>query len=399
MITSATKDNGFELARSDVVRRSARTGDSAAAVRTVNAFGADLAARLVAADPGSNLLFSPASVAVALTMTSAGATGTTLTAMDAVLHIDDPDRIHHSMNALTAALTERTRREGRGEVILEVTSSIWAQSGLALQAGFLDVLAGEYGSGVRLVDYRHQPEEARTAINGWVDEATHERIPALLGQGAITERTRLTLVNTVYLKAAWQSVFETSDTRPHDFTTAAGPTVTASMMHRTARFSYAESAGWRAVEVPYLFGDLVMTVVVPDGDVAPPIDDVVGALAPANVRLGLPRFDFGTSTSLSAVLAEMGMATTFADSADFRGITTEEPLLISDVIHQANITVDEDGTEAAAATAVLVGAGAAPGPTDEPIELTIDRPFVFVIRDVATGAVLFHGRVADPTVS
>lgn len=204
-------------------------------------------------------------------------------------------------------------------------------------------------------------------------------------------------MNAIYLKATWKAVFSESATRPESFTTAAGTTVSAQMMHRTATFPYAVGSGWRAAEVPYVFGDLAMTVVVAERSDSPSPDGVVAALAPTNVRLGLPRFDFGVSISLADVLKQMGMGPAFAGSADFSRITTDEPLSISDVIHQANITVDEDGTEAAAATAVVGPAGAAQGPPDQPIDFTIDRPFSFVIRDVPTGAVLFHGRVADPT--
>jgi serpin B len=164
------------------------------------------------------------------------------------------------------------------------------------------------------------------------------------------------------------------------------------MMHLQRHFGYAEGDGWQAVELPYVFGELAMTVVVGDADLA----DAIGELTDNEVILSFPKFDIETSTSLADVLGALGMATAFTDGADFTGMTTDEPLHISDVVHQANITVDEEGTEAAAATAVVMTAGAAPAP-GEPVTMVVDRPFTFALRDVPTGAIVFLGRVGDPS--
>ncbi len=386
------------LVKRDLPRAAAAPGDEAAATAAVDAFGADLFARVIGAAGDANVVFSPASILIALSMASAGARGDTLSQLDQALHVADPATIHQSVNALSTALAARTAGSGDDETKLEITNSLWAQRDLQFVDAFLDTLAADYGTGVYTVDYKASPEAARAAINAWVDDATHARIPALLAAGAITVATRLTLVNTIYMKARWRAEFDEDATIDSPFTTAAGVVVQAKTMHHTASFGYAAAGGWRAIDLPYLSAGLTMTVIVPDGATVPVLADVVGALAPAMVHLGLPRFDFATTTALADTLQALGVTAAFDPRrADFSGITTTEPLAISDVVHQANITVDEHGTEAAAATAVIMTGSAAPAPGGEPIEFVVDRPFVFVVRDVPTGAVLFLGRVTDPT--
>lgn len=382
--------------------------DPTAASAAINAFAADLFDRLVAVDPVANLVFSPASIALALAMTSAGAKGTTLTEMDAVLHITDPATIHRSMNGLATSLTalnqsqDNTAQGGTGvsEVQLSIANSLWAQRGLAFEQAFLDLLSAEYDAGLELVDYKADPEAARVAINAWVAEETRDRIPELLGQGTITPTTRLTLVNAIYLKANWAQIFDEQRTSEQLFT-APGGDVTVDMMRVDGRFQVAVTDEWAAIDLPYVFNGLSLTVLVPGAGFAGPQpsgDEVFAALQPAPVMLSFPRFDIETSVSLADVLGELGMATAFSDQADFSGMTTAEPLTIGDVIHQANITVDEEGTEAAAATAVVMEATGMPDP-QEPIELVVDRPFTFWLRDRNTGTIVFMGRVNDPSAT
>lgn len=384
--------------------------DPTAASLAINAFAADLFDRLVAVDPVANLVFSPASIALALAMTSAGAKGATLTEMDAVLHITDPATIHRSMNGLATSLTalnqsqDNTAQGGTGvsEVQLSIANSLWAQQGLAFEQAFLDLLSAEYDAGLELVDYRTDPEAARAAINEWVAEQTKDRIPELLGQGTITPATRLTLVNAIYLKANWARVFDETRTSDQPFAAPAGE-VTVDMMRVDGRFDVAVTDEWSAIDLPYVFDGLSMTVLVPAAGTGatgqtPTGDEVFATLAPAPVMLGFPRFDIETSVSLADVLGELGMATAFTDQADFSGMTAAEQLMIGDVIHQANITVDEEGTEAAAATAVVMEATAMPDP-QEPIELVVDRPFTFWLRDRNTGTIVFMGRVNDPSAT
>ena len=388
--------------------------DPTAAAAAINAFSADLYQRLVAADPSANLVFSPASIALALAMASAGAKGPTLQEMDSVLHITDATTIHRSLNGLAAGLEALNRSQdntadggtGTSEVQLSIANSLWGQADVRFEQAFLDLLSAEYDAGIELVDYKADPQAARDAINTWVAQQTNDRIPQLLGEGTITPDTRLTLVNAIYLKANWDQVFTKELTADEPFT-APGGEVTVSMMHTTGEFGYAAGEGWQAVDLPYVFGSLSFTVLVNDalttggdngGAALPSGDEVFAALEHHAVQLGLPKFDIETSTSLAEVLGAMGMATAFDKTADFSGMTTDEQLIIGDVIHQANITVDEEGTEAAAATAVVMVATSAEVP-QEPVVLTIDRPFTFWLRDRATGTIVFMGRVNDPSAT
>ena len=381
--------------------------DPTAASAAINAFANDMFVHLTTVDPAANLVFSPASIALALAMTSAGAKGTTLTEMDTVLHIDDADTIHRSMNGLASSLDatnatqDNTGNGGTGvsEVQISIANSLWGQAGLNFEQTFLDLLSSEYGAGMELVDYKTDPEAARAAINDWVATETHDRIPALLAEGTITAASRLTLVNAIYLKANWYDTFDKAQTVTTPFT-APSADVDVEMMHTSRRISHSEGDGWQAIELPYVFGELSMVVAVGDGadTVMPTIDEAIAPLRERPVELGFPKFDIETSVSLAATLADMGMPTAFSDLADFSGMTTEETLVIGDVIHQANITVDEEGTEAAAATAVVMVATSAPV-EEEPITLVVDRPFTFWLIARSTGVVVFMGRVNDPSAT
>jgi serpin B len=253
------------------------------------------------------------------------------------------------------------------------------------------------------VDYKANPEAARQAINAWVKDQTEQRIPELIGQGAIDGLTRLVLVNAIYLKAAWQTTFSEAATQPAPFTKVDGSTASVPTMRQTADLRYAAGAGWRAVELPYVGGSLALTLIVPD-DLArfetgldpAEFDAIAAALKPSSVDLSLPKFGLETMADLGDVLAGLGMPDAFdLDKADFSGITTTEKLYISAVIHQANFDIDEKGTEASAATAVVMGTSAAP--VGE-ITFHVDRPFLFALRDVQTGAIVFLGRVVEPAV-
>jgi serpin B len=347
-------------------------------------------------------------VAVALAMARAGARGATATEMDAVLHALAGDRQAGALNALDLALGSRSGtfqdQSGKPQVVtLNIANAPFGQKGLAIGPAYLDTLASDFGAGLRLVDYAHDPEAARKLINAWVDERTEQRIPELLAPGTVTDLTRLALVNAIYLKAAWATPFEAAQTKPGPFTRTDGSTVDVPMMHSRSSLSYAQGTGWRAVELPYIGGSLAMTVIVPDdlatfeaGLDAATLSGITGAFSAREVDLTFPRFGVETSADLTTILAALGMGQAFDPArADFSGITTAEQLYISAVVHQANIDVDEKGTEAAAATAVLLGTTAMPA---EPVTLSVDRPFIFLLRDVPTGAIVFMGRVVDPAV-
>jgi len=402
--------DGYEVIRSSLARAATTPDEAAAAVRALNLLGVDLHA-LVTRESDGNSVISPASILVALAMTRAGAAGTTADQMDEALHLRDEAgdgrAVHRALNALTAALESRNAEfavDGEtAKVELNVTNSLWGQQGMTWKEPFLDTLAAEYGAAMRVVDYVADTESARTAINGWVSESTRERIPELLERGVLTPDSRLTLVNAIYMKAQWLNPFPEDSTSDGDFTDLSGATTTVPMMRTSERTLYSAGDGWQAVHLPYVGGELAMLILVPDGgkfaDVEGRLaegllDTATEALADAQVTLSMPRFDIDQKFELTEAMRSLGMVDAFdGGAADFSGMTDDARLFISFIIHQANITVDEKGTEAAAATAVGMSETSAPGLM---VDLEVDRPFIFAVRDVPTGAVLFLGRVTTP---
>jgi len=393
-----------ELARSDVARTIADPGSAAFAADAINAFGLDLYGQM--AGGTGNLMISPASVAMALAMARTGARGTTADEMDTVLRNLGSDELADAANALDAALAARsgTYPDMAGEeheVVLQIANALFAQHDMPMEPAFLDAMATRYDAGAWLVDYAADPEAARLAINAWVADHTEDRIPSILNPGDVTTGWRLALANAIYLKAAWQTPFSEDLTAPAGFRLADGTTIQVPTMQGGIQATYGAGDGWAAVELPYVGRELAMLIVVPDelsafeaGFDADRLDDVVGSLESARVELWLPGFDVETRAELGDLLAALGMPTAFGGEADFSGITAAEALQIARVVHQANMTVDEKGTEAAAATIVGMDTSAG-GP--EPVELKVDRPFLVILRDVPTGAIVFIGRIADPS--
>jgi len=353
-----------------------------------------------------NLFFSPYSISAALAMTYAGARGETEKQMAKALSFYLPqDRLHPAFNALDLALASRgAGAEGReGEPFrLHIANALWGQEGFEFLPGFLDLLATNYGAGMRLVDYQKQPEAARQTINSWVSKETEDKIEELIAPGALNTLTRLVLTNAIYFDAAWQDKFEKRGTEPMPFTLLDGRDVTIDMMHgKQRRGRYGEGEGWMAAEVPYQGGELVMAILVPTefrefdaGLDAHKVGDILNQMQEVEYTLYMPKFKYESSFSLKEALAAMGMADAFTGEADLSGMDGKRDLFVSAVIHKALVRVDEEGTEAAAATAVVIAMTAAP--PGEPLVVTVDRPFIFLIRDVKTGAVLFIGRVMDP---
>jgi serpin B len=397
----ASSAAGAQLATSDASRAPGTADEARQTAESLDAFGFDMYGRL---DRGTNLVFSPASVYIALSMAAAGARGETATQMDAVLRQALGAARGNGVNSLDQALAalSQTWTDPAGkqhQVRLNIANAPFAQSGMALQQDYLDTLASRYGAGLGLVDYRNDPEEATRLINEWISDRTEKRIPKLLE--SLDPLTRLVLVNAIYLKAPWSDPFSASQTADAPFQRLDGGTVSVPTMNGSIDARYAEGDGWQAVELPYADGSLAMTIVVPSDLAAfeAGLDEqqfasIVDALGRAEVRLSLPRFEAETRQDLTSPLIALGMPLAMdPGAADFSGITTEESLYITGVIHQANITVDEKGTEAAAATAIVMGATAMP----EFKELKVDRPFLFALRDTSTGAILFLGRIVDPS--
>jgi len=378
--------------------------DLAALVSGNNAFAFGLYQELKNTD--GNIFYSPYSISVALAMTYAGASGDTARQMANTLHFTLPlERLNPAFNSLDRELSRRGEgakgKDGKG-FRLNIVNAIWGQKGYQFLPEFLDMLAENYGAGLRLLDFINAAEDSRMAINKWVSDQTEERIKDLIPQGAIDRLTRLVLTNAIYFNAAWQSPFQDTATGKGIFHTLDGREISVPMMKQTESFGYTEGSGYQVVELPYDGRELSMVILLPrDGQFkafedsldAKQVDAVIKGLKQQQVALTMPKFEFDSSLSLQKILAEMGMPVAFSSNADFSGMTGKRDLYISDVIHKAFISVDEAGTEAAAATAVIMKATAMPA---KPIEVTIDRPFIFLIRDIRTGVVLFVGRVLNP---
>ena len=391
---------------SDVARQATDPAVAGAAASAVNAFGLDLYRAAPNELANRNIVISPASVAIALSMAQVGAAGETADQMNTVLHDLVAAGEIGPINALDQALTSRTGtfKDTAGAdqpVILRIANAPFGQRGLAIVPAYLDTVARGFGAGLRIVDYAADSEAARGLINGWVADQTEQRIKELLQKPDVLPYTRLILVNAIYLKAAWLTPFAKEATMPAAFRLPDGTKIQVPTMSTVAAMRYAAGSGWQAVELPYVGDQLAMMIVVPD-DLSSfrasltddRFADLASALDSASVSLTLPKFGFTVRQDLAQILADLGMPLAFSPEADFSGITAKERIAISKVIHQADIAVDEAGTEAAAATAVVMGDISGPA---EPVTLHVDRPFVFAIRDVQTGAVLFLGQVTDPS--
>ncbi len=390
--------------------RTRAAGDPAAigdVVGSVAGLGGSLFGAL--RDSPGNLVLSPYSVAVALAMTVNGAAGETAEEMRDVLAVEDLDTFNAGLNALTAYVEGLAGKQQRGdgspaELTLAAANALFGQRDTAWETPFLDALAGDYGAGMRQVDYLGDTEAARTQINEWTAAQTRDRIPEILPEGTVDALTRLVLVNAIYLKAPWEEPFLPAVTTPKPFTTDDGRTVQAATMSGgLAASGHARGDGWEAVRIPYAGRALAMTVVLPDAGQVESVSaavaggglgEILAASRDQRVLVSLPKWEFRTQAMLKPILEALGMATAFdPGTADFSGMTTEEQLSISAVVHEAFIAVDEEGTEAAAATAVVAGTTSVP----EYVEVVVDRPFLFVIHDVEHGTPLFLGRIGDPT--
>ncbi|MDX6360855.1 MAG: serpin, partial [Nocardioidaceae bacterium] len=372
-------------------------------VSAMGAFACDLWGHL--GSPADNLALSPYSIAVALAMTSNGAAGPTQAQMLDVLHVRSLASYNTGINALTQqilALAGPVKRiDGSAdEVALATANQLFGDGGTTWGKAFLTILAKEYGAGMRTVDFRHAAEAARRLVNEWTAQQTHDKIPTILPEGSVDGQTRLVLVNALYLKAPWADPFEKSATRQQHFTRADGSRVPVQMMAAAPDgAAYLTGPHYRAARLRYAGDGLAMTVALPDpGHEADALSALLaGALtAPGatGVSVALPRFTFRTPSGLKQPLIDLGMPAAFGDGADFSPMSPSDPLCIDDVLHQAFVAVDESGTEAAAATAVVMRETS--GMLIEQ-KIVCDRPFLFVVHDTTHGTPLFVGRVADPT--
>jgi serpin B len=370
------------------------------------AFALSLYRRLAAVD--GNLFFSPYSISSALAMTYGGARDQTQAQIQDALHFPfTPDQLNPAFNLLTMnldKLTQNTQDSTKKDFELNIANAIWGQVDFKFLQTYLDMLAENYGAGMRLEDFAGNPEAARLEINDWVSQQTQDKIKNLIPVGVLDSLTRLVLTNAIYFKAAWMHPFDPKNTAPGDFYKPDGSKVSVPMMHYTENTGYLISNGAIVVELPYQGGNVSMLVLMPDPGSLPGFEkslspDRLTALASKlpvqNVQLSFPKFKIEASISLAEAFKPMGMLDPFDPSAaDFSGMDGARDLFIQAILHKAFVDVDEAGTEAAAATAVMVGATSMRA---EPVSVTIDHPFLFVLRDRTTGTILFMGRVVDPS--
>ena len=319
------------------------------------------------------------------------------------LDTEDVARAHRQLSPgdrLAQQLRGRIRRSNKTASLLSKTKADLRDT---REQEFLGN-AENYDTGLRLLDFINAPEESRITINDWVSEQTEGRIKDLIPQGAIDALTRLVLTNAIYFNAAWLNPFEENLTDDAAFHLLGGGEVTVPMMSQTESFGYVEGEVYQAVELLYDGGELSMVILLPemgqfeafedslDSDY---VDSILSGVDYGQVALTMPKFEFESEFGLVDTLDNMGMPAAFSAQADFSGMNGTRDLAITDILHKAFVSVDEAGTEAAAATAVIIGETAMPG---EPVEVTVDRPFVFLIRDIKTDSILFIGRVMNPSV-
>jgi serine protease inhibitor len=351
-----------------------------------------------------NLFFSPYSISNALAMTYAGARGQTAADMARTLHIPfEEPRLHQAF----AGLIQQLNKPGQKRTYqLSIANRLWGQKNYGFSPEFVQLCQGAYGAGLKELDFTRATEASRQAINEWVEKETQNRIKDLLPPGSILDDTRLVLTNAIYFKARWLEMFNDKATKREDFKPATGKPVQIDMMNTVEVLNLLDGEDFQMVELPYEGRELSMCIVLPrkiDGLPAVEKQLTVDNLQKWRkqmkghmVTLALPKFTFSAEFKLKKALSDMGMSIAFSQNADFSGMTTGEKLFIDAVIHKAFVAVDEKGTEAAAATAVTMrptSVQVAPNAT-----LRADHPFLFLIRENASGSILFMGRLSTPPV-
>lgn len=420
--TDPLLEAGVTIDKANVPLDPPTSSELAAAVAQNNAFALALYGQVAPTVSGGNLITSPLSASLALTMTYAGAQGQTATQMAQVLALgDDAGSPFDAQNALVqematnvaGAFTADQRSSpgtppSQSDYVLTIVNSVWGDKTYSWASPFLDVLAASYGTGVYLEDFVGSPSVAESTINEWVSYETDDKINNLLPPNAITNDTRIVLVNAIHLKLPWAQPFQASSTMSGTFTRGDGSTVTARFMNEGLLTGYAQTADAQVVSLPLANGALSVLLVMPAGSLSSLVSSLtpatwaaLTALEPAGVSLSMPKFDFTSpSFSLAAALEALGMTSAFdPTAADFEGLCASTPdgdnIYIADVLQKATMTAEETGVEAAAATAVIGVGSAAPA---KQVTLTFDHPFLVAIVD-ASGAIVFLGQIDDPTAT
>ena len=349
-----------------------------------NEFAFDLYRQLVSTQDG-NLFYSPYSISLALAMTYAGANGQTKEQMADVLNfLLEDEELHSAFNKLALELAGRSEENDKNKFTLNIANALWGQEGCKFSREFLDILAENYDAGLGLLDFSNKTEEARQVINEWVDDETNGKIPELIAEGEIDPRTEFIITSAIYFKAEWFAPFTESETHDADFKLLDGSTVTVSMMEQEMQFNYEDGSNYQAIELKYKGNDFSMVILLPGyGEFeefeaaldAQKVSEIISNMDSDIVTLSMPKFNYETGINLIEILGDMGLPIA--------------ELQILNAAHQACISVDELGTEAAAATWVGVG-----GISSN--MFTMDRPFIYLIRDIETNTILFTGRVLNP---
>jgi serpin B len=377
--------------------------EQALVVGAGNHFALDVYAQLDRAQPGENLFFSPASISVALAMTAAGARGPTAAEMAQVLRLDNQLAQAHAY--YHELLKQWNAVDPKRPYQLRVANRLWGQRDYSLRPEFLALTRQEYDAAMQLLDFA-QADSARREINQWVEKQTNDKIKDLVPAGAIDGTTRLVLTNAIYFKGDWLRPFAKDATRDQDFSVSAQRKVKVPLMRQTAVFGYGEEDSLQVLSMPYAGKDLSMVVLLPrEADGLAELEkslslerlqSLLSKLRSREVATYIPRFKLECSFGLEPTLEALGMKRAFSPEADFTGISAHRGLYISAVLHKAFVDVNEEGTEAAAATGVFMTKSRVARPPQTPPVFRADHPFLFLICDTQSGAVLFMGRVANP---
>jgi serine protease inhibitor len=347
-----------------------------------------------------NLFLSPYSISTALAMTYAGARGRTAEQMEKTLNFPVDEQFHKTFGEIIKQLNASGQK---GAFELVVANALWGQKDYKFLADYLALVKADYDGNLEQVDFKTQTEDARKTINAWVENKTRDKIKDLIKPGSLNSLTRLVLTNAIYFKGKWASQFKPDQTQESLFILLSGEKVNVPMMQQKERFGYAEVNDIQLLELPYKGNDLSMVVLLPrkiDGVKelekqlnADNLAGWVGKIHKREVHVFFPRFKMTSQFGLAQILGEMGMTDAFLEKADFSGMTGNRDLFISAVVHKAYVDVNEEGTEAAAATGVVMRVTSVEMP---PPVFRADHPFIFLIRDNHTGSILFLGRVESP---
>ncbi len=366
------------------------------------AFALDLYSRLKTGE--GNLFFSPYSISTCLAMTYAGARGDTEKQMAQVLHFGtNQDQLPVLFGALQKQLNEAQKKQ---EIQLNVANGLWAQEGHPFLPAFLKIARQQYEAKLNQADFRANADSVGSEINDWVSAKTKGKITNLIPPGMLNAMTRLVLVNAIYFKGHWTTQFKKSNTADAPFSVTGERKVQTPLMNITEDYKYAEPEGLQVLELPYVGKDVSMVVLLPretdglkqleDSLTGPKLDEWLAQLRSQKVHVFLPKFKLTGQFGLANTLASMGMPAPFSPQADFSGMDGTHDLYISAVVHKAYVDVNEEGTEAAAATGVVATARAVRRPEPIPV-FRADHPFIFLIRDTHSGSVLFLGRMVEPS--